>query len=240
MRVWPGKHYPLGATWDGNGVNFAIFSECASGVELCLFNSPDDTTETIRIPVTERRDLVWHCYLPDVRPGQLYGYRVDGPYEPTKGHRFNANKIVLDPYAKGIGRNLRWCDELWGYKIGDPQADLSFDERDNAHAAPLAVVIDPAFTWGDDRPPLTTLARNDHLRSARERLYEAESGGAGGDPRYLRRVGIAGIDRPSQEPRRHGGRVAARLSTLRRSTSRRQRAGELLGLQHAWRSSPRT
>ncbi len=101
----------------------------------------------------ERRDLVWHCYLPDIRPGQLYGYRVHGPYDPQHGHRFNPHKVVLDPYAKGIGRDVRWCDEMWGYTIGDQQADLSFDERDNAHAAPLAVVIDPAFTWGDDRPP---------------------------------------------------------------------------------------
>ncbi|HET6423988.1 MAG TPA: glycogen debranching protein GlgX [Planctomycetaceae bacterium] len=153
MRVWPGKHYPLGATWDGNGVNFALFSECATGVELCLFDSPDDTTEALRIPLVERRDNVWHCYLPDVRPGQLYGYRVDGPYDPANGHRFNRNKIVLDPYAKGIGRNVRWCDEVWGYTIGNPEGDLSFDERDSAHAAPLAVVIDPAFTWGDDRNP---------------------------------------------------------------------------------------
>jgi isoamylase len=153
MRVWPGKHYPLGATWDGNGVNFALFSECATKVELCLFNSPNDTKESQRIPVTERRDLVWHCYLPDARPGQLYGYRVDGPYEPTKGQRFNAHKVVLDPYAKGVGRDIKWCNEMFGYKVGDEQADLSFDERDNAHAAPLGVVIDPAFTWGDDRPP---------------------------------------------------------------------------------------
>ena len=153
MRVWPGKPYPLGATWDGNGVNFALFSECAGKVDLCLFHSPDDAKETERITLTERRDLIWHGYLPDVRPGQLYGYRVRGPYEPANGHRFNANKVVLDPYAKGIGRNVRWCDELWGYKLGDPRADLSFDDRDNAHAAPLAVVIDPAFTWGDDRAP---------------------------------------------------------------------------------------
>ena len=155
MRIWPGKPYPLGATWDGNGVNFALFSECATKVDLCLFNSPDDSREAERITLTERRDLVWHGYLPDVRPGQLYGYRVDGPYEPANGHRFNANKIVLDPYARGIGRDVRWCDEMWSYKIGDPQADLSFDDRDNAHAAPLGVVIDPAFTWGDDRAPQT-------------------------------------------------------------------------------------
>src|SRR5436190_6472119 len=100
MRVWPGKSYPLGATWDGNGVNFAIFSECATGVELCLFDSNDAAHESIRIPLTERRDLVWHCYLPDLRPGQLYGYRVHGPYEPAHGHRFNAKKVVLDPYSR--------------------------------------------------------------------------------------------------------------------------------------------
>ena len=154
MRVWPGKPYPIGATWDGSGVNFALFSECATSVELCLFDGPDATQETQRIAVVERRDLVWHCYLPDVRPGQLYGYRVSGPYDPAKGHRFNPHKVVLDPYAKGIGRDVRWCDEMFGYKLGDPAADLSFDERDNAASAPLAVVIDPAFTWGDDRPPL--------------------------------------------------------------------------------------
>jgi len=106
MRVWPGKPYPLGATWDGNGVNFALFSECATKVDLCLFDKPDDAKEAVQIPVVERRDLVWHCYLPDARPGQLYGYRVDGPYDPTHGHRFNHNKIVLDPYAKGIGIKL--------------------------------------------------------------------------------------------------------------------------------------
>jgi glycogen operon protein len=93
--------------------------------------------------------------VPDLRPGQLYGYRVQGPYDPAKGHRFNHNKVVLDPYAKAIGRDVRWCDEMFGYKVGDAAADLSFDERDNAHAAPLAGVIDPAFTWGDDRSPLT-------------------------------------------------------------------------------------
>jgi len=154
MRIWPGKPYPIGATWDGSGVNFALFSECATGVELCLFDGPDAEKETHRIAVKERRDLVWHCYLPDARPGQLYGYRVHGPYEPEKGHRFNPQKVVLDPYAKGIGRDVRWCDEMFGYKVGDPAADLSRDDRDNAHGAPLAVVIDPAFTWGDDRPPL--------------------------------------------------------------------------------------
>jgi isoamylase len=136
-------------------VNFALFSEYATGVDLCLFDSPDAPVETQRIPLPEQTDMVWHGYVLDVRPGQLYGYRVHGPYEPTAGHRFNPNKVVLDPYAKAMGRTLRWADELFGYRIGDPQEDLSFDERDNARFAPLAAVADSAFTWGDDAPPRT-------------------------------------------------------------------------------------
>ncbi|MGZ8435979.1 MAG: glycogen debranching protein GlgX [Candidatus Binatia bacterium] len=155
MRVWPGKPYPLGATWDGKGVNFALFSESASKVELCLFDSFDAIQEAQRLELTERTDQVWHAYLPEVLPGQLYGYRVHGPYEPSQGHRFNPHKIVLDPYAKSIGRELRWADEVFGYRLGDPEADLALDERDSAPYAPLAVVIDPAFTWGDDKPPRT-------------------------------------------------------------------------------------
>ena len=152
---WPGQPYPLGATWDGKGVNFALFSEHATGVELCLFDSPDAEKESVRIRFTEYTDHVWHAYLPEVLPGQLYGYRVSGPYEPQLGHRFNPNKILLDPYAKGIGRNLRWADEVFGYRLGDSEIDLSFDDRDSAPFAPLATVIDPAFTWGNDRHPRT-------------------------------------------------------------------------------------
>jgi glycogen operon protein len=153
MRVWPGRPYPLGATWDGAGVNFALFSDHAAKVELCLFDSPDADRESDRVAMFEQTDQVWHCYLPDVVSSQLYGYRVHGPYEPTKGHRFNPNKLVLDPYAKALGRDLKWQDALFGYKIG--QDDLSFDDRDSAAFAPLARVIDPAFTWGDDRRPNT-------------------------------------------------------------------------------------
>jgi glycogen operon protein len=155
MRLWPGHPYPLGATWDGAGVNFALFAEDATKVELCLFDSADASQESHRIPLKEYTDKVWHVYLPDVLPGQLYGYRVHGPFDPAQGHRFNPNKVVLDPYAKLIGRDVRWADELFAYKLQDPQADLSFDDRDSAPYAPLAVVIDPAFTWGDDRPPRT-------------------------------------------------------------------------------------
>ena len=155
MRIWPGHPYPLGATWDGAGVNFALFAENATKVELCLFEAAQSKQEQHRIRVKEYTDKVWHAYLPDVLPGQLYGYRVRGPYEPQNGHRFNPNKVVLDPYAKLIGRELTWADEVFAYKFGDPEADLSFDERDSAAFAPLAAVIDPAFTWGDDRPPRT-------------------------------------------------------------------------------------
>jgi glycogen operon protein len=153
IRVWPGSPYPLGATWDGSGTNFAIYSEHATGVELCLFDSPDAKKESQRIPIVEQTDMVWHAYLPDVLPGQVYGYRIDGPYNPAEGHRFNKNKVLLDPYAKAIARQTQWGDEMWGYKVGDPKGDLSFDKRNNARLAPLAAVLDEAFTWGDDRSP---------------------------------------------------------------------------------------
>jgi glycogen operon protein len=155
VRVWPGRPYPLGATWDGLGVNFALFSEHATSVELCLFDSADAERESFRVRMPEVTDLVWHAYLPDLQPGQVYGYRVDGPHEPEAGHRFNPSKVLLDPYAKAIARTIRWGDEMFGYPIGDKTADLGRDERDNAHQAPLAAVIDPAFTWGDDAPPRT-------------------------------------------------------------------------------------
>jgi isoamylase len=155
MRVWPGQPYPLGATWTGLGANFAIFSAHATRVELCLFDAPDATAPSACVPLPEHTDMVWHGYLPDVRPGQLYGYRVHGPYDPAAGHRFNPNKIVMDPYAKSIGRAVRWDDSMFGYKLGDAAADLSFDTRDNAPHAPLAAVVDPSFTWGGDAPPRT-------------------------------------------------------------------------------------
>jgi isoamylase len=155
IRVWPGSSYPLGATWTGAGVNFAIFSENATKIDLCLFDSADSQAESARIPLPRHTDQVWHGFFPDMQPGQLYGYRVHGPWEPTQGHRFNSNKIVLDPYAKIIGRELRWDDSLFGYKVGGNELDLAFDDRDNAAFCPLAAIADPAFTWGDDRPPRT-------------------------------------------------------------------------------------
>ena len=155
MRVWPGYPYPLGATWTGVGVNFAIFSAHASRVELCLFDSPEATKETARVVLPEQTDEVWHGFLPDARPNQLYGYRVHGPYDPAVGHRFNPNKVVMDPYAKAVARTVRWADEMFGYRVGHADQDLAFDDRDSAPFAPLAAVVDPAFTWGDDCPPRT-------------------------------------------------------------------------------------
>ncbi len=153
MRVWPGNPYPLGATWDGEGVNFALFSEHATGVDLCLFDRADDGSEAERLPMIERTNMVWHAYLPDARPGLLYGYRVHGPYAPEQGHRFNPAKLLLDPYAKAFSGIVHWQDALFGYTVGDPQEDLSCDPRDSAGYVPKGLVIDSAFTWGDDRPP---------------------------------------------------------------------------------------
>ncbi|MBC7785270.1 MAG: glycogen debranching protein GlgX [Burkholderiales bacterium] len=166
MRVWPGKSFPLGATWDGKGVNFALFSEFATKVELCLFEADGSQAHCIRL--RECTDMVWHGYLPDAEPGQLYGYRVHGPYDPANGHRFNPSKVLLDPYAKVIGRPLKWDDALFGYTLG--QDDLSYDDRDSAPYAPLAAVADSAFTWGDDRPPRVpwhkTLIYEAHVKGA--------------------------------------------------------------------------
>src|SRR5437764_3957044 len=152
MRVWPGQPYPLGATWDGQGVNFAIFSENATSVELCLFNAADDGTESDKIMMRERTDQVWHCYLPDVRPGQFYGYRVHGPYDPHAGNRFNPAKLLIDPYAKAITGTIKWSNALFAYKVGGPNEDLEPDPNNSAGGVPKCVVIDPAFTWEDDRP----------------------------------------------------------------------------------------
>lgn len=153
MKVWPGTPFPLGATWDGAGVNFALFSESATKVELCLFEEPEGKKETARITAPEQTGRVWHVYLPDVRLGQLYGYRVYGPYEPAQGHRFNPAKLLLDPYAKAVAGNLRWSDELFGYTVGHPDTDLSCDGRDSAASMPKCMVLDDRFDWKDDTCP---------------------------------------------------------------------------------------
>src|SRR3989441_4488735 len=151
IKTWLGYPYPLGATWLGNGVNFALFSEHATSVDLCLFANMEAPEENIRIPVTEHTDQVWHIFLPEARPGQIYGYRVSGPYEPEIGMRFNSSKLLLDPYAKAIAGQVQWGDEMFGYVVGGEAEDLTRDFRDDAWGMPKAVVIDNAFNWNGDR-----------------------------------------------------------------------------------------
>ncbi len=153
LKIYPGNPYPLGATWDGEGVNFAIYADNATAVELCLFNSDKDKTETFKVDFYERSHQVWHAYLPGIKPGQLYGYRVHGPYEPGNGHRFNPNKLLIDPYAKAISGVIKWNDALFGYQVGAAEKDLTFSEQDSAVFIPKAVVIDPSYDWEEDMPP---------------------------------------------------------------------------------------
>jgi len=150
--VWPGQPYPRGATWDGEGVNFSLFSGRAEKVELCIFDQ-SGRHELQRIELRERTDEIWHSYLPEARPGLLYGYRVHGPYDPEKGDRFNPHKLLIEPYAKHLQGPLVWSDSHFGYRVGHAKEDLSFDKRDSAAGTPKCRVIDPAFTWGDDRSP---------------------------------------------------------------------------------------
>jgi glycogen operon protein len=151
QEVLPGAAYPLGATWDGKGTNVAVFSENAAGMELCLFGGPDGNEEVARIPFRERTDQVWHLYVPELAPGQRYGLRAQGPYEPAQGHRFNPAKLLIDPYAKALDRDVTWDDAVFGYTIGHENADLARDDRDSARFVPKAVVVDTRFDWnGDD------------------------------------------------------------------------------------------
>ena len=160
MQLWPGTAYPLGATWDGSGTNFALFSEVAERVELCLF---DEGAVEARVELAEVDGFVWHCYLPGIGPGQRYGYRVHGPYEPAQGHRCNAAKLLLDPYGKAVEGGLEWNPALFSGRPGDP----SF-AHDSAPFMPRNVVINPYFDWADDRPPRTpyheTLIYEAHVR----------------------------------------------------------------------------
>jgi isoamylase len=167
MEIFPGDPYPLGSFWDGKGVNFSLYSHNATGVELCLFKSEKGEKEFERINFTERSHDVWHAYIPGLGPGQLYGYRVSGPYEPSNGHRFNVNKLLLDPYSKAICGVIDWEDSLYGYEIG--KDDLHFDGRDDATVAPKSAVIDHHFDWGEDQPPKTayhnTIIYEAHVKS---------------------------------------------------------------------------
>ena len=203
--VWLGRPYPQGATWDGQGVNFALYSENADKVELCLFDA-QGRREVQRIVMPEQTDLVWHCYLPEARPGMLYGYRVYGPYAPDQGHRFNPNKLVLDPYAKWIAGALRWSDALYGYRIGSPREDLSFDRRDSQAGMPKCMVVDTAFTWDDDRRPRTrwrdTVIYELHVKGFTVRHPEVPPAlrgtyaalGTAPVVEYLKRLGVTAVE----------------------------------------------
>lgn len=153
-RLESGQPYPLGATWDGLGANFAVFSANADGIDLCLFD-PSGRREIARMPLPECTDEVWHGYLPNAHLGLLYGFRAHGRYEPEEGHRFNPHKLLLDPYARQVAGQVQWSDALFGYRVASGRGDLSYDRRDSAVAMPKAVLVDDSFSWGDDRPPQT-------------------------------------------------------------------------------------
>jgi len=203
--VWPGSPFPRGATWDGEGVNFSIFSANAEKVELCIFD-PAGSRELQRIEMPERTDELWHCYLPEARPGLLYGYRVHGPYRPEDGHRFNPHKLLIEPYAKHIAGNLRWSDAHFGYRIGGKREDLTMDRRDNAAGMPKCRVVDPAFTWGEDKPPRVpwrdTVIYEVHVRGFTQNHPEVPPqlrgtyAGLAAAPvvDYLRRLGVTTIE----------------------------------------------
>ncbi|MGH8210464.1 MAG: glycogen debranching protein GlgX [Steroidobacteraceae bacterium] len=205
VAVREGRAFPLGATWDGLGVNFAVFSANATRVEVCLFDN-DGNTETERFDLPEYTDEVWHGYLPDARPGTVYGFRVHGPYEPDAGHRFNPHKLLIDPYAKQLVGTLKWDDAVFGYTIGSPDKDLSFDERDSAPFVPKSRVIDPAFTWGNEQRPRVpwdqTILYEMHLkgftqlnkRVSAELRGKFSALGAARVVDYLRRLGVTSIE----------------------------------------------
>ena len=203
--VWRGQPQPLGANWDGEGVNFALFSERADRVELCLFDSKT-RRETERIAMRWQTNQVWHCYLPEARPGLLYGYRVHGPYDPKRGLRFNPNKLLLDPYAKHIDGGIKWSDALFGYRVGGAREDLTMDRRDDAPGMPKCRVIDTAFTWGDDRPPRVpwhdTIIYELHVKGFTQLHSDIPShlrgtyAGLATDPaiEYLKRLGVTAVE----------------------------------------------
>ena len=185
MKVWTGKPYPLGAVWDGAGVNFSLFSENAEKIELCLF---DASGKESRLRMREQTHQVWHVYLPEARPGQLYGYRVYGPYEPQQGHRFNPSKLLLDPYAKAVTGEFQWSDAFFGYTIGHPDADLSRNDQDSAPGAAKSVVDRSGVQLGQRRAAGHPFAQDDYLRIARQRFHHASSVGAAGIARHLCRA----------------------------------------------------
>jgi isoamylase len=166
--VGPGRPWPMGASFTGDGVNFAVFSAHAERIELCLFTQ-DGRKEMARLPIIERDGDIWHIHVGGLTPGTVYGFRAYGPYAPERGHRFNPHKLLLDPYARALEGRLKWSDAVMGYKIGSARGDLSFDTRDSAFAVPKAVVADPSFSWGNDQAPRTpridTVIYEAHVKS---------------------------------------------------------------------------
>ncbi|HET6632201.1 MAG TPA: glycogen debranching protein GlgX [Rhodanobacteraceae bacterium] len=204
-HLLPGHPSPLGATWDGLGINFALFSMHAERVQLCLFNSAG-RKQVQALDLPECTDGIWHGYLPDAHPGTVYGYRVHGPYEPGAGHRFNPNKLLLDPYARKLTGQLRWSDSLFGYRLHAARGDLGFDRRDSASAVPKAVVCEDSFNWGGDTLPRTpwadTVIYEAHVRGLTRQRQDIRSDRRGSfaafaDARfidYVKRLGVTTIE----------------------------------------------
>lgn len=153
LTVYPGSPFPLGANWNGEGVNFALYAENATAVELCFYHQHDPASESHKINLVERSHQIWHAFVPGIKPGQLYGYRVHGPYEPERGHRYNPNKLLIDPYARAIAGTIEWDDSLFAYELGHPKQDLSFSTTDSSPFIPKSVVVAPTFDWEGDVSP---------------------------------------------------------------------------------------
>jgi glycogen operon protein len=226
-EVYPGSPYPLGATWDGNGVNFAIYSENATGVDLCLV---DASAKERRIPLRERTAFVWHAYVPGIGPRQLYGYRVHGPYEPERGLRFNPNNLLLDPYAKAVDGHETWEDGLFAYELGNPDDDLKMADTD-ARGVPLAAVVDPSFDWEGDVRPATRFHQSVIYEvHVRPRGDPPPPGGARERARQVRRPLQPGDDQALQGARRHRHRAPPGARLRRRQAPPREGPPELLGI----------
>ncbi|HEX9015574.1 MAG TPA: alpha-amylase family glycosyl hydrolase, partial [Chloroflexota bacterium] len=206
MKVLPGRPAPLGATWDGQGVNFAIYSENATAVDLCLFENADDERERMLLRLTEVTGHVWHGYVPGAGPGQLYGYRVHGRYDPEAGNRFNPAKLLLDPYARAVAGHVNWQASVFGYTLGSASEDLEMDEEDDAWGVPKGVVVDDEFDWGEDRPPAIpwsdTVIYELHVRGFTKRhpdLPESVQGtyaglGSAVAINYLKELGVTAVE----------------------------------------------
>jgi len=227
VRTRPGVPHPLGANWDGQGVNFALFSQHATGVDLCLFDRPDSGVEALRIPLKERTHRIWHVYLPDVRPGQLYGYRVHGPFVPEQGHRFNPHKLLIDPYAKAIAGDIRCADETFGYPLGTTD-DSAMSTTDSAAVVPKSIVVESAFSWGDDRRPQIpwnrTVIYECHVR-AMTKLHP-------GVPGHLRGTYLGLASEPIIDHLRALGVTAIELLPVQHALTERRLSD--LGLENYW------